>query len=119
MSAQPTPATVSSAWEKDIKRFDLRVPAPLAKLFEHKLSVRLVVRRADVVRFRTFVPATRALVGGIELSVEFLFPRLLIRGVGGGKPEHLRWSIVRNVGKSRAKEQWQAGEGTEHSTRRA
>ena len=74
---------------KHVKCFDLRLPTPLAKLFEHELGIGLVVGRPDVVRLGRQALQPRSLIGRIKPGIEFRFQRPLIRGIRGGKSDHV------------------------------
>ena len=97
---------------KHVECFDLCVPTPFAKLFEHELGIGLVVGRPDVVRLGRQELQPRSLIGRIKPGIEFRFKRLLIGGIRGGKPDRVRRRGTLNLGEGRYREQRQADYGT-------
>ena len=76
-----------------LERLDVRIPAPGAELLQHELGIRLVVRRADLVRRRCHLLQPVAQFGRIELGVEASFQVELGGGVRRREAEQagLRW----------------------------
>ncbi|CAM5604922.1 hypothetical protein RLIN73S_06790 [Rhodanobacter lindaniclasticus] len=76
-----------------LEGLDVRIPAPGAELLQHELGIRLVVRRAHLVRRRRHPLQPVAQLGRVELGVEASFQVELGGGMRAGEAEQagLRW----------------------------
>ena len=83
------------SWVQHLEGLDLRVPPPLAQQVPDELRIGTVVRRADLVRLGREVLEPGAQLRRIELCIEALLERALVRRLRGRKAEHGRTRRIR------------------------